>query len=104
MQLLQDISRTKAPNVMRFGNTLQEFLTSLDSETEVVLQVGVGQVARLSTTGGWVSCTHHRVEAELQIACRVEVEGGGGPPWIAFSYRPQIELFSVCEIIHACLF
>ena len=46
-QLLQDISRTKAPNVMRFGNTLQEFLTSLDSETEVVLQVGVGQVARL---------------------------------------------------------
>ena len=46
-QLLQDISRTKAPNVMRFGNTLQEFLTSLDSETEVVLQVGVGQVVRL---------------------------------------------------------
>ena len=80
MQLLQDISRTKAPNVMRFGNTLQEFLTSLDSETEVVLQVGVGQVARLSTTGGWVSCTHHRVEAGLQIACKVEVEGGGGPP------------------------
>ena len=46
-QLSQDTSRTKAPNVMRFGNTLQEFLTSLDSETEVVLQVGVGQVARL---------------------------------------------------------
>ena len=63
-QLLQDISRTKDPNVMRFGNTLQEFLTSLDSETEVVLQVGVGQVARLSITGGWVSCTHFRVEAE----------------------------------------
>ena len=47
MQSLQDISKTKAPNVMHFGNTLQEFLTSLDSETEVVLQVGVGQVARL---------------------------------------------------------
>ena len=47
MQSLQDISKTKAPNVMHFGNTLQEFLTSLDSETEVVLQVGGGQVARL---------------------------------------------------------
>ena len=104
MQLLQDISRTKAQNVMHFGNTLPEFLTSLDSETEVVLQVGVGQVARLLTTGGWVSCTHHRVEAGLQIACRVEVEGGGGPPWIAFVYHPQIELFSECEIIRACLF
>ena len=46
-QLSQDTSRTKAPNVMRFGNKLQEFLTSSDSETEVVLQVGVGQVARL---------------------------------------------------------